>query len=150
MVLANPTFLSISALFLSIFHCNVQAVRTAFLGHPDADRYTTPTHPFYRFGQDRIYIHNVRTVYLVISKPKIPCVHRICIVLANPTFLSMSALLLSIFHCNVQAVRAAFLGHPDADRCSPPTHPFLSTLSFIPVIVPLQCTGCPRSIPWTP
>ena len=37
-----------------------------------------------RIGQNRIYTY-IYTVYLVISKPKIPYVHRIYMVLANPT-----------------------------------------------------------------
>jgi len=37
-----------------------------------------------RVGQNRIYTY-IYTVYLVISKPKIPYVHRIYMVLANPT-----------------------------------------------------------------
>ena len=39
-----------------------------------------------RVGQDRIYTY-VYTVYLVILKPKIPYIHRILMVLANPTHL---------------------------------------------------------------
>jgi len=50
-------------------------------------------HPFLahmcRVGQNRIY-----TVYLVISKPKIPYVHRIYMVLANPTHVGKRPLLL--------------------------------------------------------
>ena len=38
----------------------------------------------YRVGQNRIYTPYM-TVYLVISLPKIPYVHRVYIVLANPT-----------------------------------------------------------------
>jgi len=38
---------------------------------------------FSRVGQNRIYTY-IYTVYLVISKPKIPYVHRIYMVLANP------------------------------------------------------------------
>jgi hypothetical protein len=37
----------------------------------------------YRVGQNRICTY-IYTVYLVISKPKIPYVHRIHMVLANP------------------------------------------------------------------
>ena len=36
-----------------------------------------------RVGQNRIYTY-IYTVYLVVSKPKIPYVHRIYMVLANP------------------------------------------------------------------
>jgi hypothetical protein len=32
-----------------------------------------------------VYIHRIYTVYLMISLPKIPYKHRICMVLANPT-----------------------------------------------------------------
>ena len=39
-----------------------------------------------RVGQNRIYTY-IYTVYLVISKPKIPYVHRIYMVLANPSYL---------------------------------------------------------------
>jgi len=38
----------------------------------------------YRVGQNRIYTY-IYTVYLVISKPKIPYGHRIYMVLANPS-----------------------------------------------------------------
>jgi len=37
-----------------------------------------------RVGQNRIYTY-IYTVYMVISKPKIPYIHRIHMVLANPT-----------------------------------------------------------------
>ena len=37
-----------------------------------------------RVGQNRIFTF-IYTVYLVISKPKIPYVHRICMVLADPS-----------------------------------------------------------------
>jgi len=40
----------------------------------------------YRVGQNRIYTPYM-TVYFVISLPKIPFIHRICMVLANPTYL---------------------------------------------------------------
>jgi hypothetical protein len=39
-----------------------------------------------RVDQNRIYTY-IYTVYLVIFKPKIPYVHRICMVLANPTIM---------------------------------------------------------------
>ena len=38
-----------------------------------------------RVGQNRTYTPYM-TVYLVISRPKIPCMHRIYMVLANPTY----------------------------------------------------------------
>ena len=43
---------------------------------------TTESTVIYRVCQNRIYTH-IYTVYLVISKPKIPYVHRIYMVLAN-------------------------------------------------------------------
>jgi hypothetical protein len=42
------------------------------------------SHLMNRVGQNRIYTY-IYTVHLVISKPKIPYVHRIYMVLANPT-----------------------------------------------------------------
>jgi hypothetical protein len=42
---------------------------------------------FCRAGQNRIY-KPYMTLYLVISQPKIPCIHRKYMVLANPTLLS--------------------------------------------------------------
>jgi len=50
-----------------------------------ACRYT-----FFRVGQNRIYTPYM-TVHLVISLPKIPYVHRIHMVLANPTILRFAA-----------------------------------------------------------
>ena len=38
-----------------------------------------------RVGQDRIYAPYM-TIYLVVSLPKIPCIYRICMVLANPRY----------------------------------------------------------------
>jgi len=39
----------------------------------------------YRVGKNYVYIHRM-TVYLMISLPKIPCIHRIYMVLANPAY----------------------------------------------------------------
>jgi hypothetical protein len=40
-----------------------------------------------RVGQNHIYtVYAYMTVYLVISLPKIPYIHRICMVLANPIY----------------------------------------------------------------
>ena len=47
-----------------------------------------------RVGQNRIYTPYT-TVYLVIFLPKIPYIHRIYMVLADPTYASI--------HCNVSA-----------------------------------------------
>jgi hypothetical protein len=38
-----------------------------------------------RVGQNHIYAPHM-TVYLVISLPKIPCIHRIYMLMANPTY----------------------------------------------------------------
>ena len=38
-----------------------------------------------KVGQNRIYTLYM-TVYLVMSLPKIPYIHRICMVLVNPTY----------------------------------------------------------------
>ena len=40
-----------------------------------------------RIGQNRVYTPYM-TIYLVISLPKIPYIHRICKVMANPTDVS--------------------------------------------------------------
>jgi hypothetical protein len=48
------------------------------------DAHTQVTFLKYSVGQNRIYTY-IYAVYLVISKPKIPYVHRIYMVLANPT-----------------------------------------------------------------
>ena len=45
----------------------------------------------YRVGQNRMYTPYM-TVYLVMFLPKIPYVHRIYMVLANPTYLVTTAL----------------------------------------------------------
>ena len=42
-----------------------------------------------KVGQNRIYTPYM-TVYLVISQPKIPYIHRIYMVMANPTHVSSS------------------------------------------------------------
>jgi len=60
--------------------------RQASSDHMDQRKGYTPSplsHMF-RVGQDRIYTPYM-TVYLVISLPKIPYIHRIYMVLANPT-----------------------------------------------------------------
>jgi hypothetical protein len=41
----------------------------------------------FKVGQDRIYTPYM-TVYLVISLPKIPYIHRIYVVLANPIYVA--------------------------------------------------------------
>jgi hypothetical protein len=48
-----------------------------------------------RAGHNRIYTPYM-TVYLVISLPKMPYTHRICMVLANPTHYPCSSLLYSV------------------------------------------------------
>jgi len=47
--------------------------------------------PISRVGQNRIYTPYM-TVYLVISLPKIPYIHRIYMVLANPTYIPTATL----------------------------------------------------------
>jgi len=54
----------------------------------------------YRVGQNRIYTYTY-TVYLVISKPKIPYVHRIYMVLANPIHIPGSHLKWWVFTVSV-------------------------------------------------
>jgi hypothetical protein len=49
-----------------------------------------------RVGQDRIYAPYM-TVYFVISLPKIPYIHRIYMVLANPTHVCVLTTNLSVF-----------------------------------------------------
>ena len=56
-----------------------------------------------RVGQNRIYTY-INTVYLVISKPKIPYVHRIYMVLANPSH--------TLFLCNVAMLQFALFLRP--------------------------------------
>ena len=51
------------------------------------DESTAMERPICRVGQNRIYTPYM-TVYLVISLQKIPYVHRIHMVLANPTYLT--------------------------------------------------------------
>jgi len=53
-----------------------------------------------RFGQNRIYtyIYTVYLVYLVIFKPKIPYVHRIYMVLANPITVATLCGITDCFH----------------------------------------------------
>ena len=45
---------------------------------------TVPYTHMGRVGQNRVYT-TYMTVYLVISLPKIPCIHRVYMILANPT-----------------------------------------------------------------
>jgi len=49
----------------------------------------------YAYGWPELYIYTVLTVYLMISLPKISYLHRIFMVLGNPTYIS----------CNYSAVR---------------------------------------------
>jgi hypothetical protein len=49
---------------------------------------TVHKHRICRVGQNRIYAPYL-TVYMVISLPKIPYIHHIYMVLANPTYMTM-------------------------------------------------------------
>jgi hypothetical protein len=63
-------------------------LRKGLLGFPcDKVKSLRDPHITHRFGQNRIYTPYM-TVYLVISLPKIPCIHRIYMVLANPIFIA--------------------------------------------------------------
>ena len=62
-----------------------------------------------RVGQNRIYTF-IYTIYLVISKPKIPYVHRIYMVLANPRH--DACCLLSVMSCMLFTVRHVMHHNP--------------------------------------
>ena len=68
-----------------------------------------------RVGQNRIYAPYM-TVYLVISLPKIPFIHRIYMVLANPTYATCTgapkcASCLQLATMAVDVHKAAGMGH---------------------------------------
>ena len=56
---------------------------------PAKNTVRTYVHRMYRVGHNRIYTPYM-TVYFVISLPKIPHIHRIYMVLANPTYVTMN------------------------------------------------------------
>ena len=53
------------------------------------DRFVVAIVSLLGFGQNRIYAPYM-TVYLVISLPRIPCMHHIHVVMANPTYCSLT------------------------------------------------------------
>ena len=62
-----------------------------------------------RVGQNRIHTPYM-TVYLVISLPKFPYIHRIYMVLANPVYLPLSEHNLPVFTCD-ESFRAMWYGY---------------------------------------